>query len=83
VLVLRREPGRDGGFRAPTVIPVVGAVACLYLLGPWARLEADMIQYEIAAGLLAVGVLLWVVTFAVNEATGTTSEFQDVAQLGD
>jgi APA family basic amino acid/polyamine antiporter len=83
VLVLRREPAREGGFRAPTLIPVIGAVACLYLLGPWARLEADMIQYKIAAGLLAVGVLLWLVTFAVNRATGTTSEFQDVTQLGD
>ena len=53
VLVLRREPGREGAFTAPTVIPVVGAIACLYLLGPWARLEADMIQYKIAAGMLA------------------------------
>ncbi len=83
VLVLRREPAKEGAFRAPTVIPVIGAVACLYLLGPWARLEADMIQYRIAAGLLAVGVALWLVTFAVNKATGTTSEFQDVTQLGD
>ena len=83
VLVLRREPTHEGGFRAPTAIPVIGAVACLYLLGPWARLEADMIQYKIAAGLLAVGVVLWLITFAVNRATGTTSEFKDVTQLGD
>ena len=83
VLILRREPDHPGGFKAPTVIPVVGAVACLYLLGPWARLEADMIQYKIAAGLLAVGVALWVVTFFVNRATGTTSEFKDVDHLAD
>jgi APA family basic amino acid/polyamine antiporter len=83
VLVLRREPARPGGFKAPTVIPVLGAVACLYLLGPWARLEADMIQYKIAAGMLGLGVLLWLVTFAVNRATGTTSEFSDVDHLAD
>jgi APA family basic amino acid/polyamine antiporter len=81
VLILRREPGRPGGFRAPTVIPVLGAVACLYLLGPWARLEADMIQYKIAAGMLALGIVLWVVTFFLNRATGTTSTFDDVDQL--
>jgi APA family basic amino acid/polyamine antiporter len=83
VLILRREPGREGGFKAPTLIPVVGAVACLYLLGPWARLEADMIQYKIAAGMLALGVALWVVTFFVNRATGTTTAFDDVDHLAD
>lgn len=83
VLVLRRERGRQDGFRAPTVIPVIGAVACLYLLGPWARLEADMIQYKIAAGMLALGVALWVVTYFVNRATGTTSAFDDVDHLAD
>jgi len=81
VLILRREPDRPGGFKAPTVVPVLGAVACLYLLGPWARLEADMIQYKIAGGLLALGVALWVVTYVVNRATGTTSTFDDVDHL--
>ena len=61
-------PAQAGHFRAPTVMPVLGAVACLYLLGPWARLEADMIQYKIAGGLLALGVVLWVITFVVNQA---------------
>jgi amino acid transporter len=81
VLILRREPDRPGGFKAPTVVPVLGAIACLYLLGPWARLEADMIQYKIAGGLLALGVALWVVPYVVNRATGTTSTFDDVDHL--
>ena len=81
VLVLRREPSLPGGFKAPTVVPVLGAIACLYLLGPWARLEADMIQYKIAGGMLALGVALWVVTYFVNRATGTTSTFDDVDHL--
>ena len=63
VLVLRRDPATEGAFRAPTVMPVLGAISCLYLLGPWARLEADMIQYKIAGGLLGLGVVLWAITF--------------------
>ncbi len=84
VLVLRREPGPEGGFKAPTIMPVLGAISCVYLLGPWARLEADMIQYKIAGGLLALGVVLWAITFAVNKATGQgDSHFEDVDHLAD
>jgi amino acid transporter len=83
VLVLRRDPGKEGGFKAPTIIPVIGAVACLYLLGPWARLEADLVQYKIAAGMLALGVVLWVITWFLNRAAGTAdSRFEDVDHLG-
>lgn len=77
VLILRRDPG--GTFRAPTVVPVIGAVCCLYLLGPWARLEADMIQYKIAGGLLAVGVLLWIVTRVVYRPEG--GQFADIEHM--
>ncbi len=82
-LVLRRDPGQEGGFKTPTIIPVIGAVACLYLLGPWARLEADLVQHKIAAGMLAPGVVLWVITWFLNRATGTAdSRFEDVDHLG-
>ncbi|WP_209713188.1 APC family permease [Marmoricola sp. OAE513] len=81
VLILRREPGRDGAFTAPTVVPVIGAIACLYLLGPWARLDADMIQYKIAAGMLGVGVLLWLLNFAINKHEGESTTFEDVGKL--
>lgn len=83
LLVLRRDPALEGGFRAPTWVPVLGAVACLYLLGPWARVEADMIQYKIAAGMLGVGVVLWGITYALNKRAGQGSTFDDVAELGD
>jgi len=83
LLVLRREPAVEGGFRAPTWVPVLGAVACLYLLGPWARVEADMIQYKIAAGLLGVGIVLWGVTYVLNKRDGQSSTFSDVSDLGD
>ena len=65
-LVLRRDPTPPGSFRAPTAIPVVGAVACAFLTGPWARDSDDWVQYKIALGLLAVGIVLWVVTWLTN-----------------
>jgi APA family basic amino acid/polyamine antiporter len=67
VLILRRD--RTGrGFRAPTPIPVVAAVLCAFLAGPWARDPEDWIQYRIAAGLLAVGIVLWGLTWLTNRA---------------
>lgn len=87
--VTGRLAGQVGGvawlpfLRAPTFVPVLGAVACLYLLGPWARLEADMIQYKIAAGMLAVGVVLWLITYAANRAEGRRNALEDPAELVD
>ncbi|MCW2826428.1 MAG: amino acid/polyamine/organocation transporter, superfamily, partial [Marmoricola sp.] len=81
-LVLRREPGARDAFRAPGVVPAVGAVACLFLVGPWARDRDDWIQYQIAGGLLALGVLLWLATWAVDRATGQgDARFEDVSRL--
>ncbi|HEU4337038.1 MAG TPA: APC family permease [Nocardioides sp.] len=81
-LILRRDPTPDGAFRAPSVLPVVGAVCCGYLLGPWARLEADMIQYKIAAGLLAIGVVLWALTWVTNRGVrAKKTGFRDIEHL--
>jgi APA family basic amino acid/polyamine antiporter len=81
-IVLRREPGSDGAFRAPTVVPAIGAVACLFLVGPWARDRDDWIQYKIAGGLLVLGVVLWLVTWVINRATGQGgNKFEDVSQV--
>ena len=78
-LILRRDPARPGGFRAPVVVPVLGAVLCAYLLGPWARLEADLIQYRIAAGLLGLGIVLWAVTRIVHKPEG--GHFEDIEHM--
>lgn len=67
-LVLRRDP--RGRFRAPTAVPLLGALSCAYLLGPWARLEEDMVQYKIAGGLLVIGVALWALTLALHRPRG-------------
>ncbi|MCR1781653.1 APC family permease [Nocardioides carbamazepini] len=78
-LVLRREPTRPNGFRAPTIVPILGAILCAYLLGPWARLEADMIQYKIAAGLLGIGIVLWILTRLFYKPEG--GHFADIEHM--
>jgi amino acid transporter len=81
-LILRRDPTPEGAFRAPSVLPVIGAICCGYLLGPWARLEADMVQYRIAAGLLAVGVVLWALTWLTNRGVrAKKTGFRDIDHL--
>ena len=66
VLVLRRDRVDHGHFTAPTFLPVLGALLCAFMTGPWARDEEQQTQYEIAAWLLAVGVILWLLTWLIN-----------------
>jgi APA family basic amino acid/polyamine antiporter len=83
-LILRRDPRPEGSFRSPSLLPVLGAICCAYLLGPWARLEADRIQYKIAAGLLALGIVLWLITGLVNKVTNKGDippEFLDIEHM--
>jgi APA family basic amino acid/polyamine antiporter len=68
VLVLRRDHVDADHFRTPTVLPIVGALACGFLATPWAGRPTE--QYRIAGVLLGIGVLLWVVTVLVNRRTG-------------
>jgi amino acid transporter len=68
VLVLRKDRVEHAHFRAPTVVPVLGAVTCAFLVGPWTG--RDPAQYRIAGVLIAIGVALWVVTVLINRATG-------------
>ena len=65
-LVLRREPAEHRHFRAPTVLPVIGALACAYLVGPWTGRDPE--QYTVALILLGIGVVLWAITFVINRA---------------
>jgi amino acid transporter len=66
VLVLRRDVKDRPHFVAPTALPVVGALACAFFVTPWTG--RDTIQYKIAAVLLAIGVVLWVLTWMANRA---------------
>ena len=64
VLVLRKDPIDRPHFVAPTVLPIIGALACAFMVGPWTG--RDTIQYRIAGWLLAIGVVLWALTWIVN-----------------
>jgi len=80
VLVLRRDPVEHSHFRTPTVLPVLGAVCCAFLAGPWTGRAPE--QYTIAGILLAIGVGLWIVTVLINRATGQTAGDPTMEDLG-
>lgn len=80
VLVLRRDSVEHKHFRTPTALPVLGGVSCLFLAGPWTG--RDLVQYQIAGALLAIGVLLWGVTVWLNRVTGTKILAPDPQDLG-
>lgn len=65
-LVLRRDTSTEGFFRSPGITPVVAAILCIYLAGPW--VEREGIVYEIAGYMLALGVILWLITWIANRA---------------
>jgi APA family basic amino acid/polyamine antiporter len=68
VLMLRKDKVGHEHFTAPTILPVIGAIACGFLTGPWTGRNPE--QYTIAGVLLAIGVVLWVITVMINRATG-------------
>lgn len=69
VLVLRKDTVEHQHFRTPTFLPIIGALSCAFLAGPWTGRAS--VQYTIAGVLIGIGVLLWVVTVIVNRKTGT------------
>ena len=66
-LVMRKDTVAHRHFRAPTAIPIIGAICCAYLVTPLTGRNPQ--QYVIAGGLLLLGVVLWVVTHFANRAT--------------
>lgn len=69
VLVLRRDSVEHSHFRAPTVLPVLGATAAIILASPLTGREGSV--YLRAGILLAIGVVLWLVD---RVARGSTPE---------
>jgi basic amino acid/polyamine antiporter, APA family len=61
VLVLRRDRVEHKHFKAPTVIPVAGAITCAYLASPLSG--RDTADYRVAGILLVIGVVLWAITY--------------------
>ena len=85
-IILRRDTSQEHHeyFHAPKVLPYLGAITCGYLLGPWAQ---DVIEYQIAVILIALGVVLWIVNFLYDRLfTGRRTRFhrpEDLAHLED
>jgi basic amino acid/polyamine antiporter, APA family len=68
-------------FRAPVAVPVLGAVTCAFLVGPWTG--RDTVQYEIAAALIGLGMTLWVLTWLWNRgARGKRTGFSEIDGFG-
>ncbi|KAA1428968.1 APC family permease [Nocardioides antri] len=83
-LVLKRKRADHDKtfFTAPMAVPPVAAVLCLYLAGPW--VDRDRIVYEIAGGLMVIGVALWLVTWLINLVANKDDEpprFADVEHM--
>lgn len=64
VVLRRKQP--TTGFKSPGPMPLVAAVLCLFLAGPW--VDRDGIVYEIAGLLMGIGVVLWLLTWLVNRS---------------
>ncbi|WP_340686630.1 APC family permease [Amycolatopsis coloradensis] len=76
VLVLRKEKAAHQHFRAPTIIPVLAAIFCLYLVTPLSGRPAR--DYKVAAILLGVGIVLWGINWLVMRATHKEEDRQPV-----
>jgi APA family basic amino acid/polyamine antiporter len=80
VLVLRKDKVGHKHFRTPTIVPVLGAITCAFLVGPWTGRDPQ--QYRIAGILIAIGVVLWVVTVLINRATGVKPSEPAMEDIG-
>ena len=69
VLRRKRDPNRKVFFTSPGQLPLVAALLCAFLAGPW--VGRNIIQYQVAGGLMAIGVLLWLITWLINRKTNT------------
>jgi amino acid transporter len=79
VLVLRKDKVDHEHFRSPTILPVLGAISCAFLVGPWTGRAP--IQYAIAGILLAIGVVLWFVTVRVMRSQGLNPSRDELSRM--
>jgi APA family basic amino acid/polyamine antiporter len=66
IVLRRRPPVKHVHFKAPLLLPYLGALMCAFLAGPWARSEEAQQQYVIAVYLLGIGIVLWAITYLWN-----------------
>ncbi len=67
VLVLRRHKVEHEHFRAPTWVPVLGALSCAFFASPLSGRPAT--EYLVGGILLGIGLVFWVVNFLVERRT--------------
>jgi APA family basic amino acid/polyamine antiporter len=82
VLRTRRADHDRTFFTTPRPVPYLAALLCLYLAGPW--VDRAGVVYEIAGGLMAIGVVLWLVTWLVNLVANKDDEppeFSDIEHM--
>lgn len=68
----QRSPVDHDHFKAPTIFPVLGAIACLVLLT-----QQEAAVYQRAGILLFIGLVLWVVNRLVTGRTRRPQEADD------
>ena len=68
VLVLRKDTVDHKHFRTPTLLPLLGALSCAFLAGPWTG--RNPVQYQIAGWLIGIGVVLWFVNHLFSRRAG-------------
>ena len=79
VMVLRKDKVEHEHFHAPSWLPIVGALTCAYLVGPWTGRSLE--QYWIAAVLLGIGVVLSFGVFLFNKRQHKPTQFEHPDEL--
>ncbi|MCW2747408.1 MAG: amino acid permease [Nocardioidaceae bacterium] len=74
VLVLRKDRVDHPHFKTRTGVAVTGAIACAYLVLPFAGRDSG--EYKIAGWLLVIGIIMWAITHLTNKrgSGGTAAE---------
>lgn len=79
VLVLRKDRVDHESFRAPAGLPIVGAITCALLVGPWAQAT---INYKISGVLLGIGLVLFIFTYLTNSGIrAKRTRFRDIEAI--
>ena len=80
VIVLRKDPVDHKHFKTPTALAIFGMISCAFLVGPWTGRATE--QYKVAGVLLAIGIVLWLVTVAINKSTGVVASEPTMEDIG-
>ncbi|GAB3712085.1 APC family permease [Mariniluteicoccus flavus] len=79
VLVLRRDKVEHKHFKAPTIVPVLGAILCAFLASPLSKRAVN--DYKVAGILLLIGIGLWALHAVVSRALKSSNAPEDIDEL--